>query len=65
MSSQYFAAMREDLEEARRWGDLKEIARLEEEIREKEDYMDHCHEKQWEAQREDARMEAYWEQFDA
>ena len=53
--------LREDLADAERWGDIAAAADLREQIRERQDYLDHCHEKQWEAQREDARLEAYWE----
>ena len=57
--------LRENLADAERWGDITAAAELREQIREHEDYVDHCHECAWEAQREDARLESYWEQFDA
>ena len=59
----YINAVREDLEDARRWGDREEIARLSEEIREYEDYRDYCLEKQYEHDCEDARFESYWEAY--
>ena len=62
-SGQYINAVREDLEEARRWGDIEEIARLSEEIREYEDYRAHCMEKQYEQEVEDARFGSFWEQY--
>jgi hypothetical protein len=53
LSDQQYHAVKADLEEARRWGDIGEIARLSEEIREWEDYQAHCEELRWEWERGD------------
>jgi hypothetical protein len=60
-SATYINAVKADLEEARRWGDIGEISRLSEEIREYEDYRDHCDDMRAEFELQDARFESYWE----
>ena len=60
LTRQEYGATKEDLE-CGFFQDREEEAQMREEIREYEDYRDHCFSKQWEWEQEDARFESYWE----
>ena len=62
LSRQEYGAVKEDLE-CGLFQDREEEAQMRESLREYEDYRDHCQEKQWEWEQEDARFESYWEEL--
>jgi len=57
--------LRDDLADAERWGDIAATHQIREQIAAYEEYRDHCEELRFEAEQEDARLEAYWEELDA
>ena len=62
LSRQEYGAVKEDLE-CGLFQNREEEAEMRESLREYEDYRDHCLEKQYEHDCDDARFESYWERL--